>query len=55
MAKGQKKNRVNKNQSFMAPSEPNYPTLASTGYPKTAEAQENEHQSNLTKMIEAFN
>ena len=54
MAKGQHKNTVNNGQGNTAPKELNYVTTASPGHPNTAEAQENDLQSNLIKMIEAF-
>jgi hypothetical protein len=38
----------------MAPPEPSYPTTASPGYPNIAEEQENDLNSNLMKIIEAF-
>jgi hypothetical protein len=37
----------------MAPSEHSYPT-SSPGYPNKTEAQENDHKSNLIKMIDAY-
>jgi hypothetical protein len=38
----------------MASLDPNYATTASHGYPNTVETQDNDLQSNLIKMIEAF-
>jgi hypothetical protein len=52
MAKGQRKNTVNKSYSTMACLWQNLPTTASPGYPNTMEAQENHLKSNLIKMIE---
>lgn len=54
MAKSPEKNTVNKSQSSIRYSEHSYPTTASSGYPNTIEAQENDPKYNLIKMIEAF-
>jgi hypothetical protein len=38
----------------MTPSEHSYPTTACPGYSNTTKTQENDHTSNLIKMIVAF-
>ena len=40
MVKGKHKNLTNRNQGYLASSEPNSPTTASTGYPNTLEKQD---------------
>jgi hypothetical protein len=54
MAKGQHKNKMNKNQGNMAPTEPSCHITASPGYSNTTEAQENDLKSNFMTTIEAF-
>jgi hypothetical protein len=55
MPKGQHKNTISKTQGNIAPLEPSYPTTANPGYFIETEAQGDVHESNLIKMIEAFN
>ena len=51
MDKGQQKNNVNKRQGNMVPPESSYFTVASPGYPNTAESQtNNKHKSKLTDI-----
>jgi hypothetical protein len=38
----------------MTLSEPNYPTIASLGYPNTAKATKDDFKSNVIRMREAF-
>jgi hypothetical protein len=56
MARGKCKNISNRNQGYLASSEPNpptnSPTIASPGYPNTLEKQDSDLQSLLTMMIE---
>jgi hypothetical protein len=40
MAGGKHKNRSNRNQGYLASSEPNYPTIASPGYTITTDKQD---------------
>jgi hypothetical protein len=42
MAGGKHKNISNRNQGFLASSEPNSPTIASPGYPSTLEKQDSD-------------
>lgn len=54
MAKGPQKNTINKNQGNMIPTNHNYSTTASPGYPNTPETWENDLKFKLTKMMEVF-
>jgi hypothetical protein len=54
MAEGNCKNISNKNQGYMASSEPNSPTVASHGYPNTPEKQDLDLKSLLIIMVEDF-
>ena len=54
MAGGKCKNRSNRNQGYLASSEPNSPTIASTGYTITPEKQDMDLKSLLMMMIENF-
>ena len=54
MLKGQHKNTINKNQGNIKSLEPNYLAIAIPGYPNKTEIQENDFQSYLIKMTEAF-
>jgi hypothetical protein len=54
MVKGQHQNTINKTQHNMAPPEPRYPPTARPVYPSRAQAQEDDLESNLIKMIEVF-
>jgi hypothetical protein len=40
MVKGKHKNLTNRNQDYLASSEPSSPTTASLGYPNTSEKQD---------------
>jgi hypothetical protein len=53
MAGGKRKNRNNKNQGYLATSEPNSPTIASPGY-ITPEKQDMDLKSLLMMMMEDF-
>jgi hypothetical protein len=53
MAGGKHKNRSNKNQGYLASSEPNSPTIASPGYTITPEKQDMDLKS-LLMMMEDF-
>ena len=55
MAEGKHKNISNRNQGYLASSQPNSPTLASPGYTITLEKQDSDLKSFLTMMIEDFN
>jgi hypothetical protein len=44
----------NKNQGYLASSEPNSSTIASPGYPTTPEKRDSDLKSLLTMMIEDF-
>jgi hypothetical protein len=52
MAGGKHKNISNRNQGYLASSEPNSPTIASTGYSNTLEKQDSDLKSLLMMMIE---
>jgi hypothetical protein len=52
MAGGKCKNISNRNQGYLATSEPNSPTIASPGYPNTPEKQDSDLKSLLMMMIE---
>lgn len=54
MAKGPRKNTIDKSQGDRTPSKHSYPTTASPGYPNTTKTQEDNLTSDLIKMIEAF-
>lgn len=54
MAKDQCKNITKKSQGNMALPEASYPTAASTAYPNTNEAQEDDLKPNHVNMIQAF-
>jgi len=54
MARGKCRNLSNRNQDYMASSEPNSPTKANTGYPNTPEKQDLDLKSHLIKMLEDF-
>jgi hypothetical protein len=49
------KNRSNKNQGYLASSEPNSPTIASPGYTITPEKQDMDVKSLLIMMMEDIN
>jgi len=54
MARGKHRNPSNRNQDYMASSEPNSPTKANTEYPNTPEEQDLDLKSQLIKMLEDF-
>jgi DNA anti-recombination protein RmuC len=54
MAGGKYKNTSNRNQGYLASSEPNSLTIASPGYTNTSEKQDSDLKSLLMMMIENF-
>jgi hypothetical protein len=54
MARGKSKNISNRNQSYLASSEPNTPTTASPGYTITPEKQDSDLKSLLMMVIQDF-
>jgi hypothetical protein len=52
MAEGKHKNISNRNQDYLASSEPNSPTIASPGYTITPEKQDSGLKSLLIMVIE---
>ena len=54
MAGGKHKNRSNRNQDYLASSEPNSPTIASPGYTITPEKQDMDLKSLIMMMIKDF-
>ena len=52
MARGKHKNISNRNQDYLASSEPNSPTIASPRYPNTLEKQDSDLKSFLMMMVE---
>jgi hypothetical protein len=54
MAGGKRKNRSNRNQVYLASSEPNSPTVASPGYTIIPEKQDIDLKSLLVMMMEDF-
>jgi hypothetical protein len=54
MAGGKYKNRSNRNQGYLASSEPNSPIIASPGYTITPEKQDMDLKSLLMMMMENF-
>ena len=54
MAGGKGKNISNRNQGYLASSEPNSPTIASPGYPNTGEKQDLDLKSLLMMVTEDF-
>ena len=51
MAGGKHKNISNRNQGYLASSEPNSPTIASPGYTNTSEKQDSDLKSLLMMMM----
>jgi hypothetical protein len=51
MVEGNHKNTSNRNQGYLASSEPNFPTIASPGYPNTVENQDPDQKSLLMMVI----
>jgi gas vesicle protein len=54
MAGGQDENRSNRNQGYLASSEPNSPTIVSPVYTITTEKQDMDLKSLLMRMMEDF-
>jgi septal ring factor EnvC (AmiA/AmiB activator) len=54
MARGKHKNKSNRNQGYLASSEPNSPTIASSGYTITPEKQNMNLKSLLMMMMEGY-
>jgi hypothetical protein len=54
MVRGKYKNLRNRNQGYLASSEPSSPTKASPEYPNTPEKQDLDLKSHLMMMIEDF-
>jgi hypothetical protein len=54
MARGNGKNISNRNQAYLASSEPSSPITVSPGYPNTPEKQDSDLKSHLMMMIEDF-
>ena len=54
MAGGKYKNISNRNQGYLALSEPNSPNIASAGYTITPEKQDSDLKSLLMTVIEDF-
>jgi len=54
MARGKRRNPSNRNQDYMATTEPNSPTKANTEYPNTPEKQDLVSKSYLIMMLEDF-
>jgi hypothetical protein len=54
MAGGKHKNRSNRNQGYLASSEPNSPTIASPGYTISSEKQDMDLNSLLMMMIKDY-
>jgi hypothetical protein len=50
--RGKGKNINNRNQGYLASSEPSYPTTEIPGYPNTTEKQHTDLKSHFTMMIE---
>jgi hypothetical protein len=55
MVRGKGKKISNRNQEYLASSEPSSPTTASLGYPNTPKKQDSDLKSHLMMMIEDFN
>jgi hypothetical protein len=54
MAEGKHKNRSNRNQGYLASSEPNSPTITTPGYTITPEKQDMDLKSLLMMIMEGF-
>jgi hypothetical protein len=54
MAKGKHKNLTNRNQDYLASSEPSTPTTASPGYSNTLEKQNSDLKSYIMVLVENF-
>jgi ABC-type oligopeptide transport system ATPase subunit len=53
--KGKCKNITNRNQDYLASSEPSTPTTGSPGYPNTSEKQDLDLKSYLRMLVQDFN
>jgi hypothetical protein len=51
MAKGKRKNPINRNQDHSSSSEPSTPTSASPGYPNTPKKQDSDLKSYLLMLV----
>ena len=54
MVRGKSKNISNRNQGYLASSEPSSSTTVSPGYPSTPEKQDSDLKSHLMMMVEEF-
>jgi hypothetical protein len=54
MARGKYKNKSNRNQGYLVSSEPNSPTIASSGYPNIPEKQDLGLKSYFMMPVEDF-
>jgi len=54
MARSKHRNPSNRNQDYMASSEPNSPTKANTEYPNTPQKQDLDLKSHLIMMLNDF-
>jgi hypothetical protein len=54
MEKGKHKNLTNRNQDYLAPSEPSSPITARPGFPNIPEKQDLDLKSYLMMLIEDF-
>lgn len=54
MVKGKYKNLTNRNQDYLASSEPSTPTTVSPGYPNTPEKQDLDLKLYLMMLVENF-
>ena len=54
MARGKRRNPSNRNQDYLASSEPSSPTKANTGYPNTLEKKDLDLKSYFIMMTEDF-
>jgi hypothetical protein len=52
MVEGKHKNRSNRNQGYLASSQPNIPTITNPGYTITPEKQDRDLKSLLMMMME---
>jgi hypothetical protein len=55
MAKGKNKNLTNRNQGYLASSEPSSPTTASPGYSNIPEKRDLDLKSHFMMLIQDFN
>jgi hypothetical protein len=54
MVRGKHKNLTNRNQDYIASSEPSTPTTVSPGYTNTPETKDSDLKSYLMMMVEDF-